>query len=161
MALTPDGMAAGFSLSTFATGFPNSGGIGPLGIAFPDSGGVLVTDFPGNIRLFPTDTDGQDASLIPPSQNYGGLNAFGLDKSGSQIYMTQRNNGALVQVNDDGTFERTVLGVPVATGIITNPANGHLFISLETSPGQIWDFDPVHNTSSVFKNNLLIPAQRA
>jgi hypothetical protein len=57
-------------------------------------------------------------------------------------------------VNDDGTFERTVLGVPVATGIVTNPANGHLFISLEINPGQILDFDPVHNTSSVFKNNL-------
>ena len=34
LTLTAAGVAAGFTLSTFADGFPNASGIGPLGIAF-------------------------------------------------------------------------------------------------------------------------------
>lgn len=37
--------------------------------------------------------------------------------------------GRVIQVNDDGTFNRVVADVPNrATGIVANPANGHLFI---------------------------------
>ena len=35
-------------------------------MVFPASGGVLVSDGPGNVRLFPTDTDGQNATTVPP-----------------------------------------------------------------------------------------------
>ena len=66
LTLTAAGQAAGFGLSTFATGFPELSGIGPLGVVFPASGGVLVSDDPGNVRLFPTDTDGQNATTVPP-----------------------------------------------------------------------------------------------
>src|SRR5262249_28095876 len=72
LALTPAGVAAGFSLSTFATGFPPSVSFlgGPVGIAFPNGGGVLVADDPvdpttsfsalgGTITQFPTSSDGQ------------------------------------------------------------------------------------------------------
>src|SRR5215470_3344737 len=68
LTLTAAGRAAGFGLSTFATGFPvrSSDGVGPLGVVFPASGGVLVDDGLGNVRLFPSDTDGQDAATVPP-----------------------------------------------------------------------------------------------
>src|SRR5208282_4247616 len=65
MMLTAAGVAQGFALSTFATDFPNSGmnGYGPIGIAFPVSGGVLVSDlWDGTLNHFPTDTDNQSNS---------------------------------------------------------------------------------------------------
>src|SRR5438270_813460 len=76
LTITPAGAAEGLSLSTFATGFPHTiggsgGDVGPMGIAFPSSGGVLVADFPGNLRLFPTDADGQSAASAPVGQSYG------------------------------------------------------------------------------------------
>src|SRR5262245_7296665 len=66
LVLTPAGVAQGFSLSTFASGFPtlDSGvpghGYGPFGIGFPAGGSVLVLDAFGDMRRFPTDTDGQN-----------------------------------------------------------------------------------------------------
>src|SRR5436309_925804 len=51
LTLTAAGLAAGFGLTTFATGFPEqSGGVGPWGVVFPASGGVLVSDAVGNVR---------------------------------------------------------------------------------------------------------------
>ena len=46
--LTPQGVAEGFKLQTFASGFPNfpadNGNGGRFGIAFPSNGTVLVSD---------------------------------------------------------------------------------------------------------------------
>jgi hypothetical protein len=71
LALTPAGQALGLTLSTFASGFPNgptpTGNVGPLGIAFPAPGGVLVTDGNGPVYRFPTDGDGQSAASTPVS----------------------------------------------------------------------------------------------
>jgi len=150
LTLTPAGTAAGFSLSTFATGFPSSGTIGPLGIAFPGSG-VLVTDFPGNVRFFTSDIDGQNAALIVPGQNYGQPNAVGLAQVGSHIYMTQQGNAQVVEVNANGTLNQVILtgatGIGFATGIVANPANGHLFVS---NVSQIFDVDPIAKTRTLF-----------
>src|SRR5262245_33956269 len=74
LVLTPAGVAQGFSLSTFATGFAsaptNGGNIGPIGVAFTGRG-VLVDDVFGNVRLFPTDTDGQTVASAPVTLAYG------------------------------------------------------------------------------------------
>src|SRR5215469_18608535 len=85
--LTSAGQARGFTLSTFATDFPDVSGFGPIGIAFPNSGGVLVSDFPGNVRRFPTDADEQSASSVPVGQFYFQNNAFGLAQVDGNIYM--------------------------------------------------------------------------
>jgi hypothetical protein len=59
LTLTSTAITAGFQLTTFASGFPQrSDGLGPFGVAFPATDGVLVTDGPGNVRLFPSDMDG-------------------------------------------------------------------------------------------------------
>ena len=63
MTLTPAATAAGYTLSTFATNFPNDGNAGPVGIAFPGAG-VMVSDFPGHVRVFPSHADGQDAASV-------------------------------------------------------------------------------------------------
>src|SRR5262249_27050013 len=74
MMLTSAGVAGGFTLSTFASGFPNAFGLGPLGIAFPSGGGVLVTAIDGSVRFFPTNADGQSAGGVPVTANYGFAN---------------------------------------------------------------------------------------
>lgn len=148
LSLTSDGTTAGFTLSTFATGFPSSSSVGPLGIAFPGSG-VLVTDYPGNVRLFATDTDGQTAASFPPVAGaiYTATNAVGLAQVGSHFYMTQQGAGKVVEINSNGTFVQDIVNIGFATGIIANPANGHLFVS---NVSQIFDVNPVTKTSTLF-----------
>lgn len=151
LSLTPAGTGAGFSLSTFATGFPSSNSVGPLGIAFPGSG-VLVTDYPGNVRFFTSDIDGQSAASFLPvaGATYGLSNAVGLAQVGSHIYMTQQGLGRVVEINADGTFNQPIVsGITFATGIIANPANGHLFVS---NLSQIFDVNPIAKTSTPFVN---------
>lgn len=151
LTLTSAGVAEGLTLSTFATGFPSTdvgfGEIaGPFGIAFPGSGGVLVGDIAGNVRLFPTDTDGQSAPAVPPAQNFGYANAPGLAKADGKIYVAQSSNQAILQLNDNGTFNHSVVvglpGVPV--GLVTDPANGNLFVS--SLSGQVMEVDPIAGT---------------
>ena len=102
--------------------------------------------------LFPTDAGGQTAPAAPVTQNYGGGNAIDLAQSGGNIYMTQQSIGDLVQVNNNGTFNQVIVtGMPAATGMITDPANGHLFVST-LGNNVIWDVDPVAKTKTVFVN---------
>jgi hypothetical protein len=153
MMLTPTAAAAGFKLTTFADGFPfdPATSAGPLGIAFTPSGGVMVTDFPGNVRVFPTDTDGQNAAAIAVAQNFGKSNAVGLAQMGGNIYMAQQANNDLVQMNANGTFNSVLIsGIPNATGVVAaNPINGHLYVSTVLD-NQIFDVNPFTKTKSLF-----------
>jgi hypothetical protein len=153
LVLTQAGIDQHFTLSTFATGFPTTSTVGPLGIVFPASGGVLVSDYPGNVRLFPTSADGQVAG--PVAQNYGVGNAIGLTQVGNAVYMAQQTRGAVVQINPDGTFKQDVVtGVGHATGIVANPANNHLLVSTAAGPNAhlIYDVDPAARTSTPLLN---------
>jgi hypothetical protein len=151
MALTAAGIAQGLTLSTFASGFPNSGGVGPLGVAFTPAG-VLVSDYPGNVRVFATDTDGQNAAAAPVAQNYGGTNAVDLAQIGGNVYMTRQGIGDLVQINNNGTFNQVIVtGMPAATGMVADPLNGALFVSTVGS-NVVWKVDPVAKTKTVFVN---------
>jgi hypothetical protein len=147
--LTPNGIAAGYHLSLFAVDFPHNGSnAGPLGVAFPDSGGVLVSDGPGDVRPFPNDSDGQSAAWYP-GVNYGDNQANILTTLNGHVYMTQYVAGAVVQLNDDGTLNQYVAReLPFATGIVGDPFTGHLFVA--TFSGAIYDVDPVAGTSDVF-----------
>ncbi len=152
LSITAAGVAQGLSLTTFATGFPSDGnGVGPLGITFTSNGGVLVSDAPGNTRLFPSDTDGQNATTIPISQNYGTNNALGMAQVGGKIYMTQVGNKDVAQVNANGTFNQVVVtGFDHPVGIVANPSNGHLFVSDQFT--RIYDVDPIAGTKTSFAN---------
>jgi hypothetical protein len=150
LALTQAGRDEGIGISIFAVDFPATGSNGPLGIAFPASGGVLVTDQPGDVRLFPNDSDGQSASWYPPAQNYGASNAFGLTQLGGNIYMTQRSVGQLVQLNDDGTLNQVILsGLAGPEGLAADPGAGRLFVATR---GGIIEVDPIADTASRFVN---------
>src|SRR5262249_46266393 len=142
-------------LSNFITDYNVPlGNVGPLGIAFPDSGGVLVATWGGGVRLFAY-SDGQSAARTPPSQGFGQGNAVDLAKVGGKIYMTQGTAGRLVQLNDDGTLKKVIFGsgLPLALGMAVNSSNGHVFIS---APGAntIFDFDPVAQTLTPFVSGV-------
>ena len=158
MTLTPAGVSAGFSLTTFATGFPSvAGQIGPLGMAFTSSGGVMVADYAGNVRLFP-DQDGQIADSIAPGvtpvSSFGQLNADGLAFAGGQFYLAQQGNGQVVRLNADGTAvtgsNAAVTAIASATDIAVNPANGHLFVSTGAGGGRVCDVNPATNSATVW-----------
>jgi hypothetical protein len=150
MVITAAGMEQGLSLSTFASGFPDPFGVGPLGIAFGPGGTVLVTDDPGNLRIFPTDADGQNAANSPIAQNYGQTNANGLAQVGSNYYMAQQSSGDVIQINSNGTLNQIVVaGMPRATGIVADPTNGHLFVST-LGNNVIYDVDPIAKTKTAF-----------
>jgi hypothetical protein len=152
IALIPAGIAQGLKLTTFATGYPNTDEVGPLGIAFTNTGGVLTTDKQGNIRLFPTSADNQLASSAPVTQNYGLNSATALAHFGGHIYMTRQAVGDVVEVNQDGTFKQTILsGLPFATGLVANPVTGHLYVST-IGIEAVYDIDPVAKTKTLFAN---------
>jgi len=149
MILTADAITAGFGLTTFTSGFSTIANIGPLGITF-DGNRVIVSDYPGNVRVFPTDVDGQLASSVAVAQNYGVGNAVGLAQVGANYYMTQQGVGSVVQINPNGSFKQAIItGLGGATGIAANPLNGHLFVS---ATGRLVDIDPVAQTFSLFKS---------
>jgi hypothetical protein len=157
LTVTPTGAAENVVLTTFASGFPtsqsgnNTGLAGPVGIVFPQSGGVLVSDGPGNVRLFASDTDGQLAASAPVGQNYGIGNAQGIGRLGTGIYMGQQPNNDLVQLNPDGSFNQTIVSnLVTASDVVGNPANGHLYVSGRGVNGPIYEVDPVAKTKATF-----------
>jgi len=154
MTLTAAGVAAGFTLTTFATNFPNTGagGTGPLGIAFPGSG-VMVSDWPGNVRVFPSHADGQDAGAVSATA-YGTANAVGLAQVAGKLYMAQNPMSRVVQLNPDGTLNQVIVGVFCATGLVTDRFTGHLFVSSGCSGGGIVSVDPVAKTATAFNSVL-------
>ena len=142
-------MAQGLSLTTFATGFPPGPFGSPYGIAFPTTGGVLVSDDPGNVRLFPTDTDGQNAANAPVGQNYGTANAVGLGQIGGNIYMAQAGLGISSRSITTARSTRLIVGgFDHPVGIAADPFTGHLFVSDQFS--QIYDVDPIAKTKTPF-----------
>ncbi|MCA9157547.1 MAG: hypothetical protein KDA72_04425, partial [Planctomycetales bacterium] len=155
LTLTAEAITSGYKLIEFAQGFRNDGVVGPLGIAFPSDGGVLVSDQSGDIRKFPDDSDGQDASTIVPSQSYGFELAFDMAQVGSRIYMSQPRSGSVVQINDDGTFNQLIVdGLASAVGVVANPTNGHLLVSSYTA-NVVYDIDPIAKTKQVLFNASL------
>ena len=149
-ALTPAGQDLGFRITTFATGFPQIDGAGPLGIAFPDSGGVLVTDEPGNVWHFPTADDGQSTAGMSPASTLGVNHAFDLAKANGTIYMVDNANSQIVQLSDDGASSQVVISGVYANGIVANPfvdSNGHQHL-FASSRDSLLEIDPIARTVS-------------
>jgi hypothetical protein len=160
LTLTTAGVNAGFQLTTFATGFPNVNGYGPLGMAFSGTG-LLVSDHLGNVRQFPTTADGQNAAAVNPAANFGDANAEEIVSANGNYYMARRAHDDLVQLNANGTLNQVIVtglhGAP-SLYVCPNPANGHLFVAGGTCH-KIWDVDPVAKTATVWLDTLTTPQQ--
>jgi MBG domain (YGX type)/Bacterial Ig-like domain (group 3) len=168
LTLTPTAVADNFSVEDFANNFPDEpnsqGGEGPFGIAFPSTGGVLVTDqsesgstVSESTRFFASDVDNQNAptaSVI--GQTYGASDAMGLASSGGKIYMAFKGTdpsgaktGGLDLINNNGTFNKTIasnLGDD-CEGTATDPINGHIILS-DGDNGNIYDVNPTGSYTS-------------
>jgi hypothetical protein len=160
LALTQAGINAGLSLSVFSYNYPHPGLVGPWGITFPATGGVLVSDSPGNLHYFASDTDGQDAGSVP-TQSYGPGNARDIVTINGKNYMGQdAGSNQIEQVNDDGTLNQVIVSsLPGHSfGMVADPANGHVFVSIELdkSNSEIVDVDPIAHTWKKFVKNGLM-----
>jgi sugar lactone lactonase YvrE len=134
----------GFSLSTFASGLPSIFSIGPLGIAFPDGGGVLVSTYDGHVYRF-SDTDGQTTgSALNTNYDYPGSRPVGLAKANGQIYAAIQAGGGIDRLADTGARQSNLLLMSGPTGRATNPYNNHLYTS---ASGGLYDVNP--GTASV------------
>ncbi len=157
LTLTAAGIAAGFHLSVFAFNFPIAvDGGGPLGMAFTTSGGVMVSDAPGNVRVFATDTDGKNAASVVPGGSYGNENAKGLARVGSNFYLAEFNSGKVVQLNADGSFNQDIVSIGVPTGMVANPVTGHLLVTSQTLNAVV-DVDPIAKTTHTLISGLSRP----
>jgi hypothetical protein len=157
LTLTAAGTAAGFKLTPFAFNFPIAADTGgPLGMAFTTSGGVMVSDAPGNVRVFATDTDGQNAASVAPGASYGDENAKGLARVGSDFYLAEFNSGKVVKLNADGSFNQDIVSIGLPTGIVANPVNGHLLVTSQTL-NAIVDVDPIAKTTRTLISGLSRP----
>lgn len=129
--LTPASANAGWKLSVFAGGFPvrDKTNVGPLGIAFANDGKVMVSDYHGEVYIFPSDADGQKVSDATVGHVYPQGQSLGLARVGANYYMATQADNRVVQLNPDGTFSKTIASFSLPAGICANPNNGHLWVS--------------------------------
>lgn len=155
--LTQAGIDRGFQLTTFASNFPTTSGIGPRGIDFLPNGQAMVSSLNGQIRRFPTRDagghwiDNQSALAVNPFVTIDGTdNANGMGHLGSDthIYLAQHTNNQVVQLNADGSLNHVVAPIPSALGIAVHPTTGHLFVtgSGAGASGGVFNVDPVAGT---------------
>jgi hypothetical protein len=156
LALTPAGVARGFTMTTWASGFPSIGNIGPLNVVYRPDGKVLVDNNDGSIYQFPANVDNQDAAVTPISTNYGApfvprgmaQTLFG------KYYLAQSNDtGRVIEVDQNGAFLNTLFNLPHANQVSVfpnetlasvDPNANHLFIDTPVNGGQIWNVDPAN-----------------
>ncbi len=144
--LTAAGTALNLTLDTVVTGFPSSSTIGPLGIVFPAGGGMLVSDYAGNLYTFSSTAPGQTAAGAASVQSYPASGIIGMTMSGGQIYGADRFAGAIDLLSNTGAVQSTLTTLSGPTGMATNPINGHLYVS--TSAG-IYDVDPATGSTTL------------
>ena len=153
MMLTAAGTTAGFTLSTFAYGFENTGsnGVGPVGIGFL-GGNVYVSDYQsGNLRIF-GDTDNQNAASVSAASNLGGQIA-GLSNLNGTMYAVNQGSGQLFKLHADGTLNSTVVtGLGPATGMTA--ANNNLYVS--NVSGEVYKIDPTIPATSALITGYVI-----
>lgn len=148
--LTPEGIADGFTLTTFLSGYP-SAQYGPLAQGILPNGNVITgSASPNSIYVF-ADHDGQtlsDALVATPYTFTTGNPNYAMATAGGQVYGAQLDGGVYEKFNSDGTHT-AIAGLSKARnylGMWGNPVDGHIVSS--SNQGLI-DIDPVKQTFRV------------
>src|SRR5437867_1650255 len=162
LTLTVPAMNAGFTLSTFATGFASQGPpgpthSGPLGVAYRTDHAVLVADNidNGHLYVLPSHADGQVAGA---SVSYGGgVLPFGLAQVHNggvyDYYMTDQQHNNLRRITGSGGLTPFVVSInnPTALAVFPGlspappgPHTGHLFVT-SAADHTIFEVDPAGN----------------
>jgi hypothetical protein len=159
MALTPAATTAGWGLSIFASGFATTSVpcCGPLGIEFPASGGVLVTNYTGEIYRFATNADNQTPANATVGHTFGANQPADLAIAGGQVFMTNQGGNAIEKLSDLGAHQGTLamsqtLSLP--TGLATNPVTQHLYVSAVGSNAGIYDVDPSNGATTLLATGV-------
>jgi hypothetical protein len=122
--------AAGYAVTDFATGFPNGGAIGPIGLAFDASRNLFVMDLANGIlyKFGPAGGTVSAASQVNTAPITNVPSGLTFTKDGG--FYLARQGGDVVQLDPStGAVIRSVASVPGATGIATDPLTGDLFVS--------------------------------
>jgi len=138
--LTPDGILDGFTLTTFATINPGSGGFGPFGIAVASNGNIIVSNLANDTRYVWPDVDGQTVGSALFTVPGSGSGTVAYATAGGKPYGGVF--GHFVQFKDNGTVDHILTGVTPAPnlGMWGNPVNGHI---IATSSAGLIDIDPL------------------
>jgi hypothetical protein len=160
LALTADGTADGFVLSTFISGY-SAADYGPLAQGI-STGNVITGSSHGsagtNIYVLP-DVDGQTLAAaintVPFSCQTGNCN-YAMTTAGGKVYGAQAFGGTYQQFSSTGVPTALTLTGPDGSitsnlGMWGNPANGHIISS--SSVGLV-DINPVTGTYSVIVPGL-------
>jgi len=169
MTLTPEGQARNLQLTTFINNFvpiqTPGGMIGPFGITYEADGHVLVDTASGNLRRF-NNVDNQDAQAVPILRSFGQFASSGLTTIGGNIFMGNVLTSNILQLNTNGSTNRIVAGgIAGPTGLVADPASGHIFCSTNQSPFRILDINSATGTfttfASVAADGLTLSADRS
>lgn len=160
--LTPAGVADGFTLTTFVSGYfgeygPLAQGIAPNGTVI--TGSLLNTSggFGPSVMVF-NDVDGQklsDAIFSPSYTCTTGNCNFAMTTAGGKVYGAQAQGGVYEEFNSDGTFSPipnlTADGLRDNLGMWGDPVNGHI---ITTSNKGLVDIDPLAGTFRVINASV-------
>ncbi len=130
---------SGLALSVFADRFPYGGKIIYVnGIAFPATGGVLISTSDGRMRRFARDEDGQIGDIATTtSVERGGIMA----RAGNQVYMW---TSGIHRLDDNGNLQSRATGVVAGFGGIAG-YGGSLFVAADT----IFELDLAGRTRNI------------
>ncbi|HMD63880.1 MAG TPA: WD40 repeat domain-containing protein [Stellaceae bacterium] len=160
LALTPDGIADGFNLTTFVSGYPfatpaGSEVYGPLAQGIAPNGNV-ITGSTADLKIYVfKDVDNQTLANAISATPYAPADSnpqYAMTTAGGQVYGAQLTDGVSVappyeHFNSDGTHS-VIPGLTARNlfGVWGNPINGHIIAS--AFQGLI-DIDPVAGTFRV------------
>ncbi len=117
--------------STFATGFPNNGAVGPIGLAFDSAANFYVGDYIAGtvIKLAPGGGSASAALWVSPHLG-GAVLAVNFSKSG-RLYVIVQNPNELVELDPaTGHLVRVVTTLSTCyAGAATDPLSGDLFVT--------------------------------
>jgi DNA-binding beta-propeller fold protein YncE len=124
--------APGFAVTDFATGFPNTGAVGPVGVAFDSNNNLLAMDYANGVlyRFGPLGGVAGATTQVNTTPIPGAPSGLAFGKDG-HLYLARQSASDVLELNPTtGSIVRTVAsGVPCATGIATDPLSGDLFVS--------------------------------
>ena len=141
LTLTPAGISAGFSLTTF---YSDSAYYGMLQATTTSSGQVLATGYARDELYLLPDVDGQNYGTITTKVSLGGYgSAYSVATVGGKSYFSPGFGGTYYQVNTT-TLALTPLSLDMAVqpflGLWGNQATGHLVSSSNLG---LVDIDPI------------------
>jgi hypothetical protein len=165
LVLNATGIADGFTLTTFLSGY--SAQYGPLAQGTLPNGRVLTGSLLGQQIYVFNDVDGQTlagaVSATPYTCTTGNCN-FAITTAGGQVYGAQAQGGVYQHFASDGSStpipNLTAAGLRSNLGMWGNPVNGHI---ISSSDSGLVDIDPVAGTfrvinASVFGDGVTISA---